>query len=517
MRRVSKLVIMSAFEDQLDALVTGNEAIKSEVAGWIGTQAAVAATVSVPSELLHSDDLQSSLAGWSAWLEAMRPSGDAVLLDNTTVVNAMELIYGAPPSANTLMDLNTLLTAVTYYDCAVRLEHRLVEGQIREPVQALNDAAGHDLVRTLVVSDADGGRNPGVIEVLQAQWREAERYVTRLEATRPSSWGKEDLDEIKSSLELILGRPVPEPLFDLADIRATYSSDVYSGKFLEWKILDVEKYDMWRPILRGEGTDGLYRKLITEAAIQSGFNCQLGNVLNVPYLPNHVRTPYRELHYKRDRQLTHCFESLEGPGQTDLIHELNLLWREPLESLGPWITLPLPLTYCLSKLPKRKAEPEDWFNSIGELRRAMEGFRQHRRDLQDALDRRDAAELRNLAAALQQGRASAWGRGLAQRWLLSVPVAVVTGMLGNLPEPVLIAVALATGLAELPDAALASLKDRLGRRRLRFASEVGPAASELLNWIPAVAKAWDISDSTAQNIAPQLAAFRRLERTPQRD
>jgi hypothetical protein len=509
---------MSEFEDRLRAVLHRRDVTNAIMADWGETQATVAATVNVRPGLLHADDLQASLAGWGSWLQMVRPNEneDAVLLDNTTVVNALDLISGSPPSANTLLDLNTFLTAVTYYGCAVRLEHPEVERQIRDPIEALNSAVGSALVRTLPVPGAGSHVNRGVVGVLHAEWLEAYDHILDLETYYSDDpLESQEFDSIRSSFAVVMGRPVPEPLFDTERISHTYGSDVASDQFLQWRILDASRPDLYEYTGIVE-PDHIYRKIITEAAVQNGFNCQLGNALDLPYLPNQLRTPYRKLHYKRDRQLTEWMGSLEDSDPTALISALNQLWRQPIEGLGPWITLPLPLSYCLAKLPKREARPDDWFNSIGDLRTAMAGFRKHRRELQNALDEQDTAELKRLATALGQRPQKVWRDALAPRWLLTVPLAVVTGLLGGLPIPILIAVALASGVAALPDSALIPLRDRLGRRHVRFASEVGPVAGQLQNWLPTVAQVWGLKEdklgqNIEKNIEMRLSALRKLE------
>jgi hypothetical protein len=508
---------MSVFEDRLSAVLHGRDVTNATIADWDETCATVAATVDVRPGHLMADDRQASLSGWGSWLQMVRPREDAVLLDNTTIVNALDLISGRLPlpSANTLLDLNTFLTAVSYYGCAVRLEHPELEREIRDPTEALNSAVGSALVRTLPVPGAGSHVNRGVVGVLHAEWLETRSHIEALDLAaykrfRINRLNNQEIDSIRSSFEVVMGRPVPEPLFDMENIRQTYGSAVASDEFLEWRILDAGPPEFSDLAV----TDAIYRNLITEAAIQNGFNCQLGIALDLPYLPNQLRTPYRKLYYERDRQLTGWLHSLEGSEPTALISELNRLWREPLEGFGPWITLPLPLSYCLAKLPNRKAQPDDWFNAIGDLRKAMAGFREHRGELQRALDERDAAELKKLATALGKRPQKVWRDALAQRWLLTVPVALVTGLLGGLPTPILIAVALASGVTALPDSALTPLRDRLGRRRVRFASEIGPVAGQLQNWIPTVAQVWGLKgNELAQNIETRLSALRKLENT----
>lgn len=128
-----------------------------------------------------------------------------------------------------------------------------------DPAEALNSAVGSALVRTLPVPGAGSDVNRGVVGVLHAEWLEAYSHITDLELYKRIPLNRQEIDSIRSSFEVVMGRPVPEPLFDMLHIAQTYGSAVGSDDFLEWRILDAGEHISSETAV----TDVLYRNLMS--------------------------------------------------------------------------------------------------------------------------------------------------------------------------------------------------------------------------------------------------------------
>src|SRR6185437_15343417 len=119
----------------------------------------------------------------------------------------------------------------------------------------------------------------------------------------------------------------------------------------------------------------------------------VGYFLDLPYLPNSYRLPFRQMLYRRAKITQNFLPAIQSIEKEYLA--LAKLYFDTAEDN-------LELPFFLSSVLSQMSSPRDFFGILAETRRKASTFRTHRAELDEALGRGDVSVAKKLRDAIQQ-------------------------------------------------------------------------------------------------------------------
>jgi hypothetical protein len=223
-------------------------------------------------------------------------------------------------------------------------------------------------------------------------------------------------------------------------------------------------------------------KVIDESNYRSLFNLRVSNFLNLHYLPNSFRLPFRNFYYQKARKTQPFVQSLQR-----IDEEYSALTELYFDSTKNNLQLPFFLAAVLSRISKL----DEFFEVLAETRLDATQFRAHRVELDEALERGDIETTKKLRAAL---------RGDSKNLQVKFPYAPVAGataavlaaLAAEKSPQVLAAIAILTTASGFKREDLEKLKQRVFRRQFWFLADMKDAANGLTSAYPKIRRLWGL-------------------------
>jgi len=356
-------------------------------------------------------------------------------------------------------------------------------------------------------------------------WTDTHTLMSKLEANvgRDTAEGLE-IEDLARQWSTALGRPVsPHDVVDCTQSNYEWRSP--GGALLEqlWhasheipaaascdnnvRLLDVVEKN--HPDLVDSHVDGL-RRLLRECNYRGQVNQRLASHLQLPYVPNTARLPFRSRFYDRPGRVS---DQLPSVLALDAVYAVRAAQAEALR--GERLVLPVFLALALRDADTR----HDLWGAIGDLRARAQAFRERRAALDHALEAEDldavrdvARAVRTEAAQLTQLLGAAAGAALEDAYTSfnANPTAYVAGT--PLDWALRGVSALIAGARKLIPASVAQrLTWRLCRPELRFLSDIGSESRSITNALPAVQRLWGLADSRMDDFVRRYKGFAALQ------
>ena len=306
---------------------------------------------------------------------------NSVWMDTTTLTSSLNLILGrtdaiAPTS---LIDLETFVRAVVLYD------HIFYLPPIRElGLAALNERWKERVLLPLPVEEADirpatGGITTPLGALLYAIYAQATIWMRK--RGDPGSAQAELWDVTLDRWETVLGwRPQIDEMVRGFDSGIT--SDV--TELIPWLLHLPHVFGREANLTARASARGAVFPywLITESTARALFNWELARTLNLPYLGNVARIPFRQALIARQRAATRFLTSHPLDGV------LDAGVRDQIRRLPTGATI-LPLPTFTAALVARVKQVGELPEALWDLRSETAGLRARRAELQARLDDKD--------------------------------------------------------------------------------------------------------------------------------
>lgn len=512
---------MSREDVALDELISRSESRAAVSAEILSSSAA-------PVEALIDFDIplalspiasQSDLADVTQWLQQPRLfPGTGVLLDNTTIVTLVSLLAGDDRlSPLTLWDLGRAITALVIYDNIFHFANSEVNDD------ALNTAVGQEVFRPLSLPGTGPQYDPsGVRGLFNQAWSSTEHVMKRLVASVGTATMEGlEIEALTSQWSLALGRPLTP-----GDVVNAELSDH------EWRSPGAALLaQLWRATalysIGNKGVDGhnlhtlglmqdmpgapvgyemVYYKTIREGNYRGHVNQRLASHLNLPYMPNMARIPFRTRFYDRALAVSDRLPSILALDKqyAERASQTHILRGEPFV---------LPVFFALAV--RDAAVPPDLWAAVAALRAQARHYRERRAELDRALEqgnldvtsatlkavRTEAAKLTTLLA----GAGKASGESLITA-VETKPVALLSGMPLDWLETGLSAL-IAGARKLLPGSVAQRLMWRLCRPELRFLSDIASQSRAISTSMPAIQRLWGLPESRIEPFRRRYESF----------
>lgn len=432
----------------------------------------------------------------SRWVQAVGGGGPgAAYIDTTTLHTARVLVEEPDPervSAATLLDLNTLVTALTLH------ERVLVLGgdPATDPwARRINRTLGEDVV---IVVPARGDTMEedvaleGVQRLISDLWWESNKDFPRV--ARGAAGGSfVAREEVERGWRILLDLDADAPLDVFRDLDTGFDSD--------WRSLMTQVLTLEEPASAYSMLDA--NLLASECNLRAHFNLRVAQVLRAVYLPNAARMPYeRQYHVKSPRVERHLRS----------VAALDRRFRErrPPATEGPRIAplslaLPLPLAAVLGRI-----------DALDQLLGRIAEMRRDSRPLRRALVEQ-AVEDQGIDGAMRRGLERT-SRDTASRWVGwgRLPIAqgaAITGMLGAgaPPEWVLASVAVLTAADRFPAEPIERLVRRVTSPTYSVVQRLAEAGAQVGEVGRRAEALWRLDEGRADHIARRVTALSALE------
>jgi hypothetical protein len=454
------------------------------------------------SNELTEEQKQRRLGEVRGWMRHVSTHGEinAAYLDTTTLHTARSLILGdeghRPLTPATLIDLATFVNAVVLFDKVFYLENRHID-----PYE-LNEHLGNEpiLLRLPVSSLGPSGDDDelnGVEGFLRGYWYRTLDYVERLRHARYSDDPLfEDQQAIKEAWQRALGVGGREDLwFDPLGHFKSETFDTDGPQLLE-TLVSVYSDELKSAVLghlQAIGAeDGYLRELhrvIDECNYRSLFNVMTSNWLQLPYLPNAFRLPFRHYLYRKANAVDHYLHLLPV-----IEKEIDAIAEPAPRSEN--LRLPLFLAAVLARI----SSLDQFLERLVELRESAAGFRRHRAELETALERRDLVAIKKLREALQ---ADSTQLRLRFPWapVASATAAVLSAWSGLLTPDMLAAVGILSAASQFRREDIEALKARVLKKQFWFLTDAKETAVQITAAYSTIERLWSAEIRSSRSLS----------------
>ncbi|HEY0377215.1 MAG TPA: hypothetical protein VGC87_09680 [Pyrinomonadaceae bacterium] len=319
-------------EEAIKALISGQRLGTPDPHNWGQNQltsfAEFGTTLSTGIHTLTSEQVHKRFDDLREWIQ--RVSGtqrlNAVYLDTTTIHTARSLIFdregdeGALPP--TLLDLSTFVNSVVLFDHIFYLENSRIDPS------ELNEALGNEpVVISLPVKSFgfshDGDPLNSVEGMLRGIWYETHLYINELRDAQKWQQShdplREDAEEIKKAWRSIIDFRDDDDLW--FDPNGSVKNESFNTDGPNLLNDLIETYYQ-------TGTEALYNHfrtsndehkltefvhgVIDECNYRCLFNLRVSNSLQLYYIPNSFRLPFRNFSYKKARIIQRYLPSIRA-------------------------------------------------------------------------------------------------------------------------------------------------------------------------------------------------------------
>jgi hypothetical protein len=250
--------------------------------------------------------------------------------------------------------------------------------------------------------------------------------------------------------------------------------------------------------------------MIGEGNYRGYVNQRLAGHLNLPYMPNMARIPFRSRFYDRAHAVSDRLPSILA---------VNTQYAERATQAQLLFGPPLVLPVFLALAVRDAAIPQDLWAAVATLRAQARRYRERRAELDRALEQGDldvtAATLkavRTEAAKLATLLAGA-GRSSAESLISAVeskPVALLSGMPLDWLQAGLTAL-IAGARKLLPESVAHRLMWRLCRPEFRFLSDIASQSRAISTSMPAIQRLWGLPELRVDDFRRRYESFAGLQ------
>lgn len=443
------------------------------------------------SNKLTEEQEQRRLDEVRQWMQHVSTHGsiNAVYLDTTTLHTARSLILDdpghRPVTPATLIDLATFTNAVVLFDKVFYLENRHIA-----PFEINEHLGNEPVVLELPVASLGPSRDDdelnSVAGILRGYWYRTVRYIDNLQDARHRRDPLfEDRQAIQQAWQRALGFTGREELW--FDPKGHFKGETYDtdGPQLLESLVSVYHDELRFAVLRHLQSTGAEERhlqelheVIDECNYRSLFNLMLSNGLQLPYLPNALRLPFRHYLYHKANVVDHYLYLVPA-----IEKELGDVAARTARSDN--FRLPLFLAAVLARI----SSLDQFFERLAELRQSAAGFRRHRAELEAALERGDLGAVQKLRDALQDDAAAL---RLRFPWapVAGTTAAVLSAWSGLVTPAMLTAIAMLTAAAQFRAEDIEKLKARLLRRQFWFLTDAKETAGQITAAYSTVRRLW---------------------------
>lgn len=504
-------------EEAIDGLVSGaNVALPMDPRYWDADQIANFAEFGTPNityKELDNDQRNRRFAELRSWMDQISGKRlNAVYLDTTTLHTARTLVLGGedadvfvvPP---TLLDLSNFVNSVLLFDHIFYLENGAID-----PFELNEALGGEPVIVALPVESFGFGQDDDPLNsiggLLRSLWYQTESYIIDLQRAKRGEVLWEDAEAIKRAWRSIFDFVEDEELwFDpLSETKSeSYHSDgpklledltrIYNQSFDEAVHLRLRN----TPKQHSE----LVHRTIDECNYRSMFNMMVSNSLQLYYMPNSFRLPFRNFFHEKATIIQRRLPTIWTIEEE--YHDLAAAYST---SDQDEIRLPFFLAAVLNKI----STLDEFFDVLADFRRQATVFRAHRAELDEVLQRRSIKEIKRLRAALQND-----GDDLRMKFPLA-PIAggiaaVLAALTSGLTPTVLTTIgALTLGSQLSPH--FEKLKQRALQPQYRFLTNMKDVADGLTLSYPVISRLWGLdrfpSDLFQELFAKRFANLKAL-------
>jgi hypothetical protein len=251
-------------------------------------------------------------------------------------------------------------------------------------------------------------------------------------------------------------------------------------------------------------------RMIGEGNYRGYVNQRLAGHLNLPYMPNMARIPFRSRFYDRAHAVSDRLPSILA---------VNTQYAERATQAQLLFGPPLVLPVFLALAVRDAAIPQDLWAAVATLRAQARRYRERRAELDRALEQGDldvtAATLkavRTEAAKLATLLAGA-GRSSAESLISAVeskPVALLSGMPLDWLQAGLTAL-IAGARKLLPESVAHRLMWRLCRPEFRFLSDIASQSRAISTSMPAIQRLWGLPELRVDDFRRRYESFAGLQ------
>jgi hypothetical protein len=241
--------------------------------------------------------------------------------------------------------------------------------------------------------------------------------------------------------------------------------------------------------------------VVNDSNNRSLFNLHVSSMLELPYLPNSFRLPFRAFLYRR---------ALEVQAALPLMKRIDREYRAVAELYYAPEDGNLELPFFLSGILAQAASPGEIPEILAEVRKRAAGFRETRSELEKALRDGSIDVAKKLRTALSGEAKSAGGSKLAP---LGKAIFGVLAQLGGFATPLMLTLAdAAVNAVQISRDERRRLLDRALHRQTWFLTDMRALAGELTLAYPRIRDLWSL-DSSLRFHSPELFAerFGRLQ------
>ena len=243
--------------------------------------------------------------------------------------------------------------------------------------------------------------------------------------------------------------------------------------------------------------------MIRECNYRGHVNERLANHLQLPYVANTARLPFKSRFYEGPRLVSAALPSVlaMNDAYVQRAEQADLLRGDPL-------VLPVFLALAL----QNAARPQDIWGAVAHIRKEAAGFRGRRADLDQALAVGNQARVKAVRTAMGTEAAALTTRlvaagGAAVSSVAADPVALVSASPHDWLKSGLGALIAATRRL-LPAEVGHRLIWRLCRPELRFMSDITMDSQAVIDSLPNVQRLWGLADAEVDRFAQRIDGFR---------
>lgn len=485
----------------------------------------VAGEPHVEAWLEHDVPLNSPSARTTEDLDAIKDwtfiprafTGLSALVDVTSIVTLEQLLDGQHLSPLTLWDLSRMVSAIVSFDNLFYFENPNVD------TAKLNALLGRPVFHTIPLPGTGPLYDPhGVRDLFNTAWTDTHDEMSMLQshAGADNVYGRK-LDDLAQRWAAALGRDMSvEDVADRQESDHSWRSPgaaLLSQLWAQTRTSSVNLNTSTTILRKFEAGTSLgekavesrrrqLRKTIRECNYRGMVNQRLAIHLDLPYVANTARLPFRDVFLDIPKALSDRLPSVlaADDSYSQAASVANRVSGQPL-------VVPVFLAVAL----RRASRPEDLWGVIGELRDDARGYRKRRLELETALSDGNLDTIANLHQALRlhtaqlSERVTAAVSTTAESLTTSVQTAPVSHLAG-LPSSWI-----GTGLSALIAGSRKLLPQEMTRRlmwrfckpELRFLNQVAQESRAISTAMPRVQKMWAVADSDADQFLNRFAAF----------
>ena len=484
-------------EDVIKGLVSGKKvALPWDPTNWSANQLTSFVEFGTPSSHnihhLNQEEVHKrfdEIRGWMQHVSGQR--FNAVYLDTTTLHTARTLILNKeddflPVIPAALIDLSNFVNSIVLFDHIFYLENREID-----PYE-LNEALGEPVIISLPIqsfgSSNDGDPLNSVGGLLRGFWYDTDQYMQKL-VDGSNELFHEDAEAMKIAWRSIIDFKENEELwFDPFHKIKTESYNTDGPQLLRDlteihnHVFDEALY-LRKARLSPTELSEFVHSVIDQCNYRSLFHTAVSNGLQLYYMPNSFRLPFHNFLYRRARIVQR---------QLPTIRFIENEYRDLGELFSDTNHNELRLPFFLGAVLNQISTLDEFFDVLADMRRKATSFRDHRAELDDALERQSLRDIKKLRSALQED-----GNSLRLKFPLAPIVggiaAVLAACTGEMTYSVLATVGILTAGSQLSPY-YERLKDRALRQGFRFLTDMKDVADGLTLSYPLIKKLWHLDE-----------------------